>query len=286
MAKIRIAEIFGNTIQGEGLHMGVPSVFIRTFGCNFRCKDFGCDTPTVGPRNAEVEQVIHNISQYTTYESLPLVSTGCDSYPAVYPEFAHLSKNYEIPQLVDEIQSIIHPKMFGPDLHLILTGGEPLLGWQREYPELFQETVNRGLNLTNITFETNGTQWVRPELNQSISDLNLVTTFSVSPKLPNSGEAWEAAIKPDVVSQYSQVPNSTVTLKFVVGNDHDVVHVDRAVRAYRDHGFAGPVYLMPVGGVGSVYFKNAREVAELAIAKGYRYSARLQVDLFGNDWGT
>ena len=39
---MRISEIF-HSIQGEGLLAGVPSVFIRTSGCNLRCD--WCDTP-------------------------------------------------------------------------------------------------------------------------------------------------------------------------------------------------------------------------------------------------
>ena len=43
---------------------------------------------------------------------------------------------------------------------------------------------------------------------------------------------------------------------------------------------------MPVGGVESVYTMNNRKVAELAMQKGWRYSDRLQVPLFKNEWGT
>lgn len=39
---MRISEIF-HSVQGEGLMIGVPSVFIRTSGCNLRCR--WCDTP-------------------------------------------------------------------------------------------------------------------------------------------------------------------------------------------------------------------------------------------------
>lgn len=41
-AKLRIAEIFAS-IQGEGIWLGTPSVFVRTSGCNLRCT--WCDTP-------------------------------------------------------------------------------------------------------------------------------------------------------------------------------------------------------------------------------------------------
>ncbi len=40
--KIRISEIFGPTIQGEGALIGQPTVFVRTGGCDYRCS--WCDT--------------------------------------------------------------------------------------------------------------------------------------------------------------------------------------------------------------------------------------------------
>ncbi len=42
MSKIRISEIFGPTIQGEGALIGRPTVFVRTGGCDYRCS--WCDT--------------------------------------------------------------------------------------------------------------------------------------------------------------------------------------------------------------------------------------------------
>lgn len=39
---MKIAEVF-HSIQGEGLLAGIPSVFVRTSGCNLRC--WFCDTP-------------------------------------------------------------------------------------------------------------------------------------------------------------------------------------------------------------------------------------------------
>lgn len=41
-SKIRVSEIFGVTIQGEGAIMGQPTVFVRTGGCDYRCT--WCDT--------------------------------------------------------------------------------------------------------------------------------------------------------------------------------------------------------------------------------------------------
>src|SRR6056300_1060971 len=39
---IRVSEIFGPTIQGEGALIGEPTVFVRTGGCDYRC--VWCDT--------------------------------------------------------------------------------------------------------------------------------------------------------------------------------------------------------------------------------------------------
>jgi 7-carboxy-7-deazaguanine synthase len=39
---IRVSEIFGPTIQGEGALIGQPTVFVRTGGCDYRCT--WCDT--------------------------------------------------------------------------------------------------------------------------------------------------------------------------------------------------------------------------------------------------
>jgi organic radical activating enzyme len=170
--------------------------------------------------------------------------------------------------------------------HLVITGGEPLLGWQRAYPDLLSHPDM--VNLQELTFETNGTQ----ELTTKFSEY-LKThwrkgwdrlTFSVSPKLSVSGEKWEDAIKPEVIKQYQD--HGYVYLKFVVADEKDVAEAAMAVECYKDNGFTGPVYLMPVGGVESVYAMNNKNVALMAMKKGWRYSDRLQVPLFKNEWGT
>ena len=66
----------------------------------------------------------------------------------------------------------------------------------------------------------------------------------------------------------------------------DALEADKAVKEFRNGGFRGPVYFMPCGGVESVYSLNAKNVAIEAMNRGYRYSDRLQVPLFKNEWGT
>ena len=109
-------------------------------------------------------------------------------------------------------------------------------------------------------------------------------TFSVSAKLSCSGEARHEAIRPDIVCEYEGY--GYTYLKFVVATEEDAEEAIETADIYRAEGFTGPVYLMPVGGVESVYTLNNRRVAELAMKAGLRYSDRLQVPLFKNEWGT
>jgi len=279
---LKVSELF-YSIQGEGKYQGVPSIFLRTFGCNFRCQGFGMPR---GELSAEAENI--NPSQYTDYKSLPLVSTGCDSYASWDVRFKHLSPMLTVDNIVQQITELLPHKEWR-DEHLVITGGEPLLGWQRAYPELLNHPSMSGLK--EITFETNGTQKLSSDFYHYLrmwqfngNFKSREVTFSVSAKLPASGESWNDAIKPEVVRDYERV--GTAYLKFVVATEEDIVNAERAVKQYRDAGFKGHVYLMPVGGVESVYNLNAKNVALAAMKRGWRYSDRLQVPLFKNEWGT
>ena len=283
MSKIKIAELF-YSIQGEGRYMGVPSVFLRTFGCNFKCAGFGMPR---GELSDEANKIDPDL--YTDYKTLPLVSTGCDSYASWDPRFRHLSPVLDTDAIAHAIVDTLPHKEWR-DEHLVITGGEPLLGWQKQYPDLLDHPKMAGLK--EITFETNGTQKLTAEFRKYLLNWSLgnksrgrdALTFSVSAKLPCSGESWSDAICPDIVSQYQDV--GTTYLKFVIATEEDLKDAERAVEEFGAGGFTGPVYIMPVGGVERVYSVNNRAVAEMAMRKGWRYSDRLQVPLFKNEWGT
>ena len=85
---MRIAEIF-HSIQGEGALVGVPSVFVRTSGCNLRCA--WCDTP------------------YTSWHpegddwTLERIVTAVDAYPA-----RHVVVTGGEPMIAREIAELTH----------------------------------------------------------------------------------------------------------------------------------------------------------------------------------
>ena len=219
MSKLKVSEIFYSA-QGEGRFIGVPSVFLRTFGCNFTCGGFGMSDRT----QMSTEREFIDPTKYRIYEDLPLVNTGCDSYASWDPKFKHLSPLLEIDAVVKRMLYLVPSNSWimpnGNDTHLVITGGEPLLGWQRAYPELLDHQYMR--QLKEITFETNGTQELTPEFKEYLQDWTMgmpgerCVTFSVSAKLPGSGEKWEEAILPEVVCEYEQVGYTYLKLVFQV----------------------------------------------------------------------
>ena len=101
MAKLKISELF-YSIQGEGRFMGIPSVFLRTFGCNFTCSGFGMEKGAASDERFKV--VAEN---YNLYSDLPLVHTGCDSYASWDPRFKHLSPVLDTSAITDAIMDML-----------------------------------------------------------------------------------------------------------------------------------------------------------------------------------
>ena len=329
MNKLRYSEMF-YSIQGEGRYVGVPSVFLRVFGCNFECTGFGQDRDR--SKWLPKEEMPHNkdYPNVKAIEDLPVPHVGCDSSFSWGKKWGHLAHYDDVDTIVDKINSFI-PKT--EPIHLVLTGGEPLLkGFQ---PAMSDIILHRKLELNNITFETNGTQeyyfkdltnsgtnspWPfgqkveeekNPYLSGGLVNMNKKTswyndrygdrssyifssycipngiTWSVSPKLSNSGEKWEDAIIPDALLSYNSWPMSFLYLKFVVRDEDDLTEVKEAIMMYRDAGVKiDAVYLMPETGPHGREPMCDYEVSQLALKYGYKYSPRLQINLFGNAWGT
>jgi organic radical activating enzyme len=142
-------------------------------------------------------------------------------------------------------------------------------------------------DLKNVTIETNTTQSLHDDFFNYLNNNDRIqVTFSCSPKLSVSGEPWSDAIKPDVAREYSLVDGSNMYFKFVVATMDDFDEVSRAVEEYRAVGIECPVYLMPLGGRSEEYSLNVKDVAQACMERGWRFSPRLHISLFGNAWGT
>jgi 7-carboxy-7-deazaguanine synthase len=85
---MKISEIF-YSIQGEGMLMGVPSVFVRTSGCNLRC--VWCDTPYTSwsPEGSDltVDEILESVRKYPAKHA---VVTGGE--PMIAPDIIRLTE--------------------------------------------------------------------------------------------------------------------------------------------------------------------------------------------------
>lgn len=232
---MRIAEVF-HSIQGEGILLGVPSIFIRTSGCNLRCA--WCDTP----------------------------------YASWSPEGDE--------QSVEELVALAEGF---PSRHIVLTGGEPMIA--KGTRELIACLRERG---KHVTVETAGT--VEPE--GCIVDL-----ASLSPKLSNStpeaakaGEAWvrrheETRLQPGILRAWVETALD-YQIKFVISGRKDL---DEAEQVVASMGIPVPpekVLLMPEGTSLDAMRSRYPLLIEACKTKGYRFSPRLHIELFGNQRGT
>ena len=85
---MKITEIF-SSLQGEGTLVGVPSVFVRTSGCNLRCT--WCDTPYTSWRPEGEELSVNEIAgRVVDLHASHVVITGGE--PMIAPEIISLTR--------------------------------------------------------------------------------------------------------------------------------------------------------------------------------------------------
>lgn len=222
-------EIF-SSLQGEGVGLGEPAVFLRLAGCNLSCR--WCDT-----------------------------------------RYAWDWRAYD----PSEVTLQLKPEEVGREIlgfrphHLIVTGGEPLLQ-QDELLRLFR-LLDRGIF---IEVETNGTILPKSDL------VSLVSRWSVSPKLSNSGIPQDRREVPEVLHLFSTLRSSF--FKLVIERGEDLEELEDLVWKYNMP--RGRLILMPQARDRRTLARRSRWLAEVCKTKGYRFSTRLQVLIWENRRGT
>ena len=274
------SEIF-RSIQGEGHYTGVPTAWIRFFGCNLECSGFGQENPK-DPSTYVLPYEKIDTTNITSVEELPVFKYGCDSSYSWSKKFVKLQKN-ETPEVVaDRLNKI----MTSPQFHLAFTGGEPMLKAAQKNQVAIMEHLNMP---PSITIETNGTVPLFPFLQDAQlkyqKDLGTEFFYSVSPKMFSvSGE--KDVVRPKVVKMYHDISRNG-QLKFVSnGTDESWDEIEDAIVQFRDHGVDYPIWIMPVGALEETQKDNAKEIVEQTIDRGYNVSARVHCYIFGNQIGT
>lgn len=243
-----VNEIFGPTIQGEGKAMGQTVKFLRTATCNLHC--IWCDT------------------WYTwNFGKGDGVEERFGSKTVKRDEELH---KMSIPLVVELLNQI-------PCSRLVISGGEPLLQQEALFQIILQSTAADVPNpLTWIEVETNGTQLLKKVDPRGYTLADYINQINCSPKLENSGNPKEARYKPDVLRQYQNTGKAV--FKFVVQNDDDLEEIESIVS---ECGLE-TVYLMPQGKTKDEQILRSTQVAELAVKKGWNFSPRLHIDLWGS----
>ena len=288
--KLKFSETFYSA-QGEGQYVGVPSLWMRFFLCNLQCNGFGQSDPT-NPETYELPYQTIDITDVTSVFDLPVFDKGCDSSYTWSKKYKHLIVDKTVQEAVDELTALlphsqfIHPAT-GQEAHMVFTGGEPMLKKTQPGMIHIMDEFSRRDNMPNyVTVETNGTRPIEDEMAEYIKNYSGEWYWSLSPKLwATAGEKNKKAIQPEVVGRYAEVsPHGQ--LKFVVnGTEESWREVEEHTKAFRDAGCDFPVWIMGVGGTFEGLVQTEATIADEAIQRGYRYTSRVHVHIYGNAIG-
>lgn len=290
---IKYSETFFSA-QGEGKYTGIPSLWIRFFLCNLQCAGFGQANPADPSTYLPVGNDL-DLTNIKSIHELPVFSVGCDSAYSVSKRYKHLITDRTVEVTVDELTALLPHKTFVhpatlQEAHMVFTGGEPMLpNTQSNMVAIMNEFKRRGNLPKYVTVETNGTKALSGELMEYIAGYvrdGGEWFWSVSPKLwSTAGEEPGRAIRPDLVHAYHAVSKQG-QLKFVVnGSKASWDEVELHVRAFRAEGIDYPVYIMGVGGTLDGLKMTEAMIADEALQRGYYYTTRAHVHIWGNTIG-
>jgi len=282
--------------QGEGQYVGIPSLWMRFFLCNLQCNGFGQKDPT-NPDTYELPYETIDITNIDSVFDLPVFDKGCDSSYTWSKKYSHLMTDKTVTEAVDELTALlphgkfIHPAS-GQASHMVFTGGEPMIkGTQPGMIKIIEEFKQRNNKPQYVTVETNGTRPITDEFAEWIereytNKENKEWYWSLSPKLwATAGEKSKKAIKPEVIGRYAEVSNKG-QLKFVVnGTDESWLEVEENTKLFREAGCNFPVWIMGVGGTYEGLVQTEATIADEAIRRGYYYTSRVHVHIYGNAIG-
>ena len=245
---IKLSEMFGPTIQGEGSRAGRLAAFIRVFGC-------------------------------------PLYCWFCDSAYTWRFNNKHPHKSGAIYDPKEEVQEVSFQKILASlaDMNwppvIVFTGGEPMLYDEKLY-YLGLEIDGRMLGLTGQApeFEIETAGMIEPKWLHLLPGVR----FNVSPKLESSKVALGDRLNVKLLNRYANMP--ATTFKFVVSDwEKDIPEI----RMIQNRAFIPnrQIYLMPEGETAKEQLERTQGVMELAIGHGWNFSPRLHTLAWGNERG-
>jgi len=209
-------------------------------------------------------------SAFLRMQGCSLYCQYCDT-----KEVLGYGRSYSFEEVFTLMEKTTVIQQFKKGQHLVLTGGSPLLR-QKELLKFLREFEYRYGFLPYIEIE-NECVYV-PEEGIAL----LISQWNNSPKLENSGMTKMARYRPDVLKLLSQFPNSW--FKFVITQKNDWEEIEKY---YLEPSLIRQeqIILMPECLTTKGLIAREKEVLDLAMRKGVRYSDRLHIRFWGNKIG-
>lgn len=239
-------EIF-HTLQGEGVSIGVPAVFVRASLCNLHCR--WCDTDYTW--NWQGTPWPHERDSEPGYQKYRKDDWLIEMTPA------------DVAAAVSDFNC----------RRLVVTGGEPLLQ-QEEFLDVLEILHERDARWV-VEIETNGTIPPDPDLDER------VTQYNVSPKLANSGNPEALRVREAALTGLAATGKAW--FKFVIAQASDLKEVEALAARFTLR--REQIILMPEGRLPEILHTRSQWLADQCRERGYRFSDRLHVNLWGTQRG-
>jgi len=246
---MRIAELF-HSIQGEGRLAGVPSVFVRTSGCNLRC--WFCDTPyTSWEPEGEQRTVDDLLREIDAIDCGHVVVTGGE------------------PMLFDEVVPLTQ-RLRERGRHITIETAGTV-----DFP-VAADLMSISPKLANSTPTEDATHA------EGIGGIRGLTSPARRDDAGWAARHDERRHRPEVIRRL--IRDYDYQLKFVIDVPDDVGDVERWLAEFPQV-TPDRVYLMPQAIDRETLTEKTRWLAEIVKAHRWRLSPRLHVDLWGNTRG-
>lgn len=246
---LKVSQVFGPTVQGEGSAAGRHCLFVRTFDCNLECT--WCDTAYT----------------WAVTDVKAAKTRSGQRYERDDPAYG--LKLMKPDAVLDRLQGLWDIE--GRPTIIVVSGGEPMM--QQRGLALKLEQLHGWGNEVHV--ETDGTIAPTAEFDA------WVTQYNVSPKMANSGNRLSKRYKPEALAALRDTGKAW--FKFIVTADHvtDLAEVDRIVADVP----VPPqrVMVMPEGSNGRTNITTAQQMVDSALARGYGLSFRTHVLLWNDD---
>ena len=239
-------EIF-HTIQGEGVSVGAPAVFIRASRCNLHC--VWCDT-----------------DHTWNFEGTPWPHEK-DAVPGYVKH-----RKADVTLELDPIDAAERVMAYGCG-RTVITGGEPLLQ-ERAFLEMI-DFIRERQTEHQFEVETNGTRIPSPAFHEAVDQ------FNVSPKLSNAGMPESLRLNAEALRFFARSPKAW--FKFVVVEPGDLQEIERLREAHAIP--ISRVLLMPEGRTSAELDQSAAWLADICRERGFRFCDRLHIRLWGDKRG-